>query len=214
MQHVHALVLKIVCSLFSARMFHQLCWFDFWGSIALNGQTSMLMLILLPHWKLAHLLTQGWGQRGLLEAKSSCRLVTQLNMRRYVRNYSGFSYYSTQHGLSCHSEKCEAIYSLSSGIRHPRILHFLVICVYLFYVFPIFVIEGLFPYAPDAWSNTTWRPFSCSRRCFCVEGHSSSPGLFFSILLDDAQQNEFDASSERLNIGHFQYIYTSELPMV
>ena len=34
----------------SCRMFLLQCWFAFWGSIALNGLTSMLMLILRWHW--------------------------------------------------------------------------------------------------------------------------------------------------------------------
>lgn len=68
----------------SGRMFLLRCLFAFWGSIALSGLTSVLMLILLQHLKLIHLHIQGWGPRGLLGTKSSCHLVTQLNKKRYA----------------------------------------------------------------------------------------------------------------------------------
>lgn len=36
---------------------------------------------------------------------------------------------------------------------------------------------------PVAWSYSTWRTFSPSRRCFCIKGHSSIAGAFSELLL-------------------------------
>jgi hypothetical protein len=32
---------------------------------------------------------------------------------------------------------------------------------------------------PVAWSYSTWRPFFCTRRCFCFTGHPSPTGAIF-----------------------------------
>lgn len=78
------LVLNGLNYFISARMSLQQCWFDFWGSIDQNGQTSMLMPILLRPWKQAHIHIQEWGLQDSLEVKSSCHWDTQLNTKRYI----------------------------------------------------------------------------------------------------------------------------------
>jgi hypothetical protein len=67
-----------------SRVFHQLYWFDFWGSIDLNGPITTLMPIWLHHWKpvRAHFLDcDPWD---FLGGRWSCHLLTQWRTRRYV----------------------------------------------------------------------------------------------------------------------------------
>lgn len=39
-------------------------------------------------------------------------------------------------------------------------------------------------FVPDAWSNSTWRSFPCSRRCFHITWRASLAGSYFKYLDD------------------------------
>lgn len=158
----------------NTRMCPRLSWFVSWESIVQSGLISMLMPILLRLWNRVHMHTQGWGQQGLLGAKSSCHLVTPLNTKKYV-----FSIIIQNFILFCVQD--EALWNITSH------LEFIYICIAWKKKFWKYILQSTLPppgfltfsFHSVAWSCSSWRPFSLSRRSVCITGHSSLAGDFF-----------------------------------
>lgn len=65
-----------------SRASHRQYWYDFWGSIDLNGLITILMRIWLHHWRPVRAHFLGCDPWDFLRGRWSCHLLTQWRTRR------------------------------------------------------------------------------------------------------------------------------------